>query len=254
MPALNASDLLQIWEWGQGRSPLQQALMILAVAYPDCSPAQLAALPIGQRDAHLLMLRSHTFGSRLQATATCPQCQEALEFELMVNDICLASPPPLTAATASETKSQYESQYEWNQGNYRLTFRLPTSADLLALAESAEPHQLLQRCLIHLYEGEKAISMTELPRAIAQQVIEQIAQRDPQAEIVLNLRCPACGHQWAQLFDIISFFWREIAFKAQRLLQEVHVLATVYSWSEADILSMSALRRQAYLEQIGGTL
>jgi hypothetical protein len=53
-----------------------------------------------------------------------------------------------------------------------------------------------------------------------------------------------------QLFDIVSFLWREIASAAQRLLQEVHLLASVYSWHEANILSMSPQRRNAYLQLI----
>jgi T4 bacteriophage base plate protein len=248
MRPLSASDVIQIWEWGQGRSPLQQALVMLAVAYPDHSPEQLAALPIGQRDAHLLMLRSHTFGANMQAVATCPHCTEALEFGLTVNDICVAPPLPVLQATEPE-------RYEWQQGDYRLSVRLPTSADLLAIASlplDDAPAQLLQRCIDHAACGETEIAVTDLPEAIAIQVVQSIAQHDPQAEVVLNLTCPVCTHQWAQLFDIISFFWRELAAKAQRLLQEVHVLASVYGWHEADILSMSALRRQTYLAQIGG--
>jgi hypothetical protein len=249
MHALSASDVLQIWEWGQGRSPLQQALVMLAVAYPDRSPEQLAALPIGQRDAHLLMLRSHTFGAKLQAVARCPQCQEALEFGLTVSDICVTPPLPLTASTEPE-------RYKWQQEDYRLTVRLPTSADLLTIAgcsHNEAPGQLLQRCIDHAVCGETKITVAELPKAIADHVVHYIAQHDPQSEIMLNLTCPVCSHQWAQLFDIMSFFWREIAAKAQRLLQEVHVLASVYGWQEADILSMTALRRHAYLAQIGGT-
>ncbi len=250
MHALSASDVLQIWEWGQGRSPLQQALVMLAVAYPDRSPGQLAALPIGQRDAHLLTLRSHTFGSNLHSVARCPQCQEALEFNLTVSDICVAAPLPLPLTASGEPE-----RYEWQQDDYWLTVRLPTSADLLAIAGCSldeAPGQLLQRCIDHAAWGEAEITVAELPEAIAEQVMQHIAQRDPQSEIVLNLTCPVCAHQWAQLFDIVSFFWQELSAKAQRLLQDVHILASVYGWREADILSMSALRRHAYLAQIGG--
>ena len=36
-----------------------------------------------------------------------------------------------------------------------------------------------------------------------------------------------------------------------RLLRQVHTLAMAYGWREIDILSMSALRRQVYLEMLG---
>jgi len=248
MRAFSASDVLQIWEWGQGRSPVHQALLMLAVAYPDRTPEQLASLSIGQRDAHLLALRSQTFGAKMQAVATCPHCAEALEFDLTVDDLCVTPPLPLLEATEPE-------RFSWQQGDYQLTFRLPTSADLLAIATvpAAEaPAQLLQRCIDRAKCGEAEIAVTQLPEAIADAIGQHISSHDPQAEIKLNLTCPVCSHQWTQVFDIISFFWRELAVKAQRLLQEVHVLASVYGWHEADILAMSPLRRQAYLTQIGG--
>ena len=74
---------------------------------------------------------------------------------------------------------------------------------------------------------------------------------DPLAAIDIPLDCLNCGHQWQPLFDIVSFFWTEIAAQARRLLREVHTLARYYGWREADILAMSAIRRQFYLEMGG---
>mgnify|MGYP003381458898 FL=1 len=62
--------------------------------------------------------------------------------------------------------------------------------------------------------------------------------------------CPSCDHRWSALFDIVSFFWREIDDWARRTLREVHSLGRAYGWSEADILTLSAWRRRAYLEMI----
>ena len=77
-----------------------------------------------------------------------------------------------------------------------------------------------------------------------------MGQSDPQAEIQLHLTCPACSRSWSVLFDIVSFFWSEICVQAKRLLREVHTLARVYGWREAEILSMSTARRQLYLEMV----
>jgi hypothetical protein len=248
MLTLSANDLLQIWEWGQGQAPLHQALVILATAYPSVPPEQLAGLPIGQRDAQLLQVRSHTFGSQLQAVATCPSCSEALEFGLAINDLTVTPIEPLTEAAPLGPRL-----YHWYQEDYQLTFRLPTSADLLSLSHfSPEQAQekLLQRCLQSLKKAQTDIPTTELPTALRSSLEIHMAQQDPQADLQLNLCCPACRHQWLQLFDIVSFLWREIASAAQRLLQEVHLLASVYSWHEANILSMSPQRRNAYLQLI----
>jgi hypothetical protein len=77
-----------------------------------------------------------------------------------------------------------------------------------------------------------------------------MADCDPQADVEIARTCSACGHQWQTSFDIVSFFWTEICAQAKRLLREVDILARVYGWREADILSMSAARRRAYLEMV----
>ena len=79
-------------------------------------------------------------------------------------------------------------------------------------------------------------------------IVAHMAQADPQADIQLSLVCPQCGHQWQAAFDIASFFWSEINAWANRMLREVHILASRYGWSETDILAMSPWRRQFYLE------
>jgi hypothetical protein len=38
---------------------------------------------------------------------------------------------------------------------------------------------------------------------------------------------------------------------ASRLLLEVHALASVYGWSERDVLNLSPRRRRLYLDMVG---
>ena len=78
----------------------------------------------------------------------------------------------------------------------------------------------------------------------------QMAEADPQAEIVLNFICPECNQAWQALFDIVAFLWAKISRQAQRHLQDVHTLARAYGWAEADILSLSPVRRQFYLNTV----
>jgi hypothetical protein len=82
-------------------------------------------------------------------------------------------------------------------------------------------------------------------------IATQMVEIDPQAEILFALSCPACQHEWQILFDIVSFLWTELSAQAKRLLLEVHELARHYSWHETDILAMSPMRRNLYLELIG---
>jgi hypothetical protein len=50
----------------------------------------------------------------------------------------------------------------------------------------------------------------------------------------------------------VAFFWKEINHWANRILREVHLLASTYGWSEADILALTPTRRQWYLALVDG--
>ena len=91
----------------------------------------------------------------------------------------------------------------------------------------------------------------ELGEDVLAALAEAIAEVDPQAEVRIRLDCVKCGHSWASVFDIVTFFWIEVSTLAERLFADVHQIARAYGWRESEILSMSANRRQAYLERIG---
>jgi hypothetical protein len=144
------------------------------------------------------------------------------------------------------------------RGEYEVTFRLPNSLDLSALAARAPAASvaeaaasLLESCLIEAWRGGVAVGAAELPAEVAEAIAVRMAEADPQAEVELALNCPACGEGWQAAFDIESFFWDEIGAWARRVLGEVHVLASSYGWRESDILNMSAWRRQFYIDLIG---
>ena len=71
------------------------------------------------------------------------------------------------------------------------------------------------------------------------------------ANLTISATCPACGNKWEIIFDIVSYLWGEINAWAVRTMHEIHLLAATYGWREADILALSAWRRQRYLEMIG---
>jgi hypothetical protein len=74
---------------------------------------------------------------------------------------------------------------------------------------------------------------------------------DPQANVEINLICPSCGSNWQKVFDIATFFCREIDIWALRTLREVHILASAYGWSEKEIVGMSQWKRELYMEMVG---
>lgn len=218
------------------QSPIQRALTLLTSACPETPPQQLAELSIGQRDALLLTLREWTFGTQIQSLATCPECGENLELTFSVADIRVATPTQLTEKLIV------------NFADYEIELRLPNSLDLMTVSDSIT---LLERCLLGVYHQGKVQSTQQLPTDVVNAVVAKMAQADPQADLQLNLVCPACSHQWLSTFDIVAFFWSEIQAWAVRTIRSVHILATAYGWREADILAMSPYRRQLYLEMVG---
>jgi hypothetical protein len=238
MRHLSAHDLLRVWEVGEEQHPIDRALMVLAAAFPELTWEELAKLSIGERDARLLTVRERTYGPRLEGFVECPRCSESLEFDVTVADLRAGEP----AAGEQELASD----------GFELRFRLPDSRDLAAVLgcrDAAAAHDLLlQRCVLEARREGTPVAGNELPADITAELARSMSERDPQAEVLIDLRCPSCQHCWQALFDIATFFWTELVAQAQRLLREVHALARAYGWREADILAMSARRRQLYLE------
>lgn len=243
MRPLTAQELLRVWEQGLGQTPVRRSLALLEVACPEIPHHQLVALSIGQRDGYLMTLREWTFGDRIASVAHCPRCAEALELNFSLDDIRVPSP-------------QDSSPNWWlEQDGYRVRYRLPNSADLEIAVACTDPSEaqeiILSRCLLESAGPNSAPLAAPLPEAVARAIITAMAEHDPQADVQLTLTCPSCHHAWSVGFDIGTFFWSEITTWARRLLWEVHRLARAYGWSETEILALSPLRRQAYLEMVG---
>jgi hypothetical protein len=200
---------------------------MLAAACPETSSGSLAGLTIGQRDAHLLALREMTFGSELTGVVDCPECREKIELSLNCSDLPSATEPPAEVAVQANGRE--------------MRFRLPTSADLLAVSS---PEQLLERCSL---SGDG-----QLAEDFVAAVGEKMSSADPMADLHLVLNCPSCAHKWEAPFDIVAFLWREISAAARRLLRDVHTLASAYGWTEPEILALSPGRRRIYLEMVNG--
>jgi hypothetical protein len=135
-----------------------------------------------------------------------------------------------------------------------IEFRLPSSDDLAAIDAlddlEAARARLFERCVIRATRNGDAIAPAELPARIVELVAARMAAADPQADVQLDVDCPSCAHAWREPFDIVTFFWSELAVFARRLLAEVHELASAYGWSEEQILNLSPARRNAYLEMV----
>ncbi len=227
MRLLSASELLALWEQGVHQNSIEQALSILSA----CTGApweELAVLPIGERDARLFAVYERLFGPELHAFTECSNCGERLEYSL---------PVPRGASVAT-TQMERRSQ--------TLQLRPLNSADLAAIRDCGDERQgrrlLAERCT-----GENAGCLSD---AEVDLLSAEFAQLDPQAEVLVDLKCPVCQSAMQVLLAIEQFLWAKISCLAKRLLREVHVLASAYGWSESEILALSAIRRKRYLELV----
>lgn len=234
--------MLEVWENGLRQDPVCRALGLLKVVYPERSAESLGELSIGERDARLFEARQLLFGPRITSTAPCPRCSERLEWESEVADLC-ADPTIGPSSTGLSVAVD----------GCRFRLRLPNSNDLSAVLSQqdavARHTRLLERCLLEATTSTgESLPREQFPEGAFQSMVQEMERAAPQSQLEMDLTCPACGHRWQALFDIVSFLWAEINNWAERTLRAVHLLARAYGWREADILAMSATRRQIYLE------
>ena len=244
MRPLSAAQLLDAWERGLSEPLCRRALPLLAAASLDSSTNDVAALTIGERDRSLLTLREWTFGRQLASVSNCPACGERLEWTVDTENL----------RVSKEGESPAEVLFEDN--DYRVSFRVPNTLDVEA-ATSADNatnarRLLLERCVTAARIDGAKLAAADLPDELAETIAKQMTLADPQADIQVDLTCPSCPHRWQAIFDIESFFWNEINAWAQRILSEVHILASAYGWRESDILNLTPWRRQFYLGLVNG--
>jgi hypothetical protein len=235
MRGLTAKEILGVWEVGQHQMPAERALTLLSTFCPQTSLEDLERLSIGKRDALLLSFRELLFGSQFSGMTRCPHCRSTLEIGFSCSDVRTTVPDE-----QAETFSVKFGEYEFN-------CRRPNSTDLLAVMDQ----QSIEAISNALFERCVGVSIENLPAEVTEAVAAEIAKRDPQADIRFDLICPDCSHQWEAIFDVVSFAWHELSSWATRLIRQVHTLAVAYGWRELDILSMSPVRRQVYLEMLG---
>ena len=80
-----------------------------------------------------------------------------------------------------------------------------------------------------------------------------MAERDPQAETILELVCPECETAFTAPFDAADYLHRELRDHGRAVYREVHQLALAYHWSETEILAMTRQRRRLYLGLLAET-
>jgi hypothetical protein len=236
--------LLTLWEQGLHANRRQRDDALLAHAGQAAAPQAL-----GQRQAGLLAAHAQWFGPALALHSTCPACAQALAWE--VDSAALAqSLRQMPGATAAPPLDHPAG---------RLHLRAPQVDDLdraVAAGPLAYADTLLAACVAR-WQPEPGPAAPpplpapgEWPAELRSAALAQLEALDPAASVSFALDCPACGQAWVAPLDPGAALWRKVQAAAERLLQEIDLLARAYGWREPDILALGPLRRAAYLQLV----
>ncbi len=231
------SGLLILWESGERELTGRRALRLLASATPMDSGA-LSTMSVGWRDSHLLDLREKLFGSWFVAVTECPSCGEEIELSFDATEVRRdAARVDHAAITIDDVDVQ---------------FRLPNAGDVASIEDATDIATardiLIGRCVLQASTNNQAIAVQNLSAHVIKAVTDRMRELDPQADVTLDVDCPSCSHAWKEPFDVVSYLWRELRASSRRLLNEIHLLASAYGWTEEQILALSPIRRNAYVE------
>lgn len=233
--------MLRLWDAAAALHPIDRTLALLRAGATEVPLDVLAALPIGERERCAAALRIATFGLAAEGANDCPACGLTHQIDPPLAEILAA--PSVEAEPWTVTLRGFE-----------LVVRVLNSRDQAAITHcgsSGEAHlMLLGRCVLSATRDAVAVDAGSLPDDVLAALGEALAERDAFAETLITLRCAGCDHAWTVAFDAGEFLWAEVVMRARRLLCEVDRLARSYHWSEAEVLAMSAQRRQAYLDLV----
>ncbi len=219
----------------------------------DVTPGLVRALTVGDREALLLHLRRITFGDSLPCVLVCPRagCGKKMDLDMRVSELLLPA--------YGNSQESYECDVIAEGAEYHVRFRLPTGADQELAADRsfadlpAAERLVLQLCVKQISDDETGIrAVEEWPLELADRIGAKMAELDPQAEILLHLKCPECENEFTAEFDAAAYFYQELRGRIPHLYQEVHRIANSYHWSESEILGMTPRKRMVYLNLLAG--
>lgn len=242
--ALPPDALLRLWEQGLHASRVTRDDALLRAAGEADPPRAL-----GPRNAGLMAAHARWFGPALALHSTCPACAEVLEYSV---------DSAVMAQTLHDSQPAIEPALLALSG-HRLHLRAPDVDDLAraeAAGDAAFANSVLAACVLSWKDVGDAAPADHAPAAdtwpedLRAAALAHIEALDPAASVSFDLHCPACDTAWVAPLDPGAVLWRKLQAAAERLLQEVDLLARAYGWREPDILALSPLRRAAYLQLV----
>lgn len=194
-------------------------------------PAFFEELVISERIDLLLLICQASFGDAHYVTVSCPQCAEKMDIDYTIEEL-----RPVRRTVSS-----------MKIGAQSFSIKEPTGSQQRQWHLDRQDWQddILRYCL-----GDSAVdTLTAGDKADA---LEKLLNCQPGTSLELAVNCIGCRHQLWVAISIATIFSRSMADLIETVEEEVHLLASSYHWSEADILALPVLRRKRYVERVSG--
>jgi len=225
--------------------------LIDAVLHCCLEPAaeRLSAGTLDHRVRALLMVVRETQGDRLVWMARCPiqDCRHEMELEISVSQL-LNMPEPAERFCWSATPD-CTLELRLPTGRDQIEWRGVTEAD--AEAEGGGVALRLATALVSSVNGRPPTSDWSLPDSWLPALDAAFRERDALASLELEVSCPWCGNESVVRPDLEALALSCLAAEQKRVLEEIHRLASVYHWTEAEVLAVPRRRRSFYLAHTG---
>lgn len=224
-------------DFGQPYPQLVTAL--LAALLQERDEQDLWSLPVGTRLEYLLALLAFDGERPLSTQRICENdaCGEPIEIELTATEL---------VALASERDG---GEVSVDVAGRRVEVRRPTGRDQMAwqtrsFRDETDARRSLAADLL-AYE-----SSAELDDELVSLIEAALAEGDPLVCLELDVVCPYCSETRLYELDVFELVLARFRERQERLVDDIHSLASRYHWTEAEILAVPSERRARYLALI----
>lgn len=221
--------LLALTERGRGQHPIDRALTILE-AFTGRDRLALAKLSLAQRDALLIAARTMMFGPQLSCALPCSACGEAIELVIRFDE-------PVPFDERGDATVVYKGR--------TYAIRAPDSFDAAAILTCADVR--VARTALAL----RCIGADVADDTLVDAIDAALGQACAFATIDCRVACPACGAGIDAPLCVESVLWTELDWHAERLIDDIVVLAARFGWGEAEVLALPESRREHYVRAAG---
>jgi len=187
------------------------------------------SLPVQTRILLLLGISELSVATPVEVHLACG-CGETAVIELSMAEL------------ASFAAERHRDELVVTAGEASARLRLPTGRDQLRWTQLGSSTDVVRDVISDLVvEGDRSA-----PDTLWVAADKLLSDADPLVELELGSACPACGTALARQVDLERIALTRLRNARRALLEQVHVLASTYHWTETTIAALPAWRRVEY--------